>query len=357
MNLTALLARYRQWRDDGTPMVLAIVVKADGSTYAKPGAMMLIGQDDQYAGLLSGGCLEGDLISRAQSVFSSGESADVIYDMSDQEHDQLWGLGLGCGGMMQIRLMRLDAAAAHFPLGALADAVSSHQTLHLAILLEGSRAAGLCATSESSQRYELSDAELSVVEPLVKQTDRPKIVETTLGEVFIAPVQCPTRLLILGAGPDAVPLTQLALALGWELEVADHRPAYADQFRAAGGPAITVVQPDALSDHFDLNRFDAAIVMSHHLRTDHLYLRSLATTTIPYVGSLGPRDRRDQLIKDLRSDLGNELADLQRRLYAPIGLDIGARGPEGIALAICAEIQATLRGHGGGHLGAPAKDR
>ena len=353
MNLSALLARYRQWRDDGTSMVLAIVVKADGSTYAKPGAMMLIGQGGQYAGLLSGGCLEGDLISRAEPVFNSGNSADVVYDMRDQEHDQLWGLGLGCGGMMQIRLMKLEPRTHHFPLGAIEAAVSARQAVHIAVLLEGGRNAGLFAAASSSEAYGLSDDEHRLLKPLLTQCDRAQVVDTALGEVFVAPIALPTRLLILGAGPDALPLAQLALAQGWELEVVDHRPTYADQFRAAGGPPITVLQPEALASHFDLNRFDAAVVMSHHLRTDHIYLRSVAAATVPYVGSLGPRDRRDQLLKDLRSDLGDELAGLQRRLYAPIGLDIGARGPEGIALAICAQIQATLSGRGGGHLGAP----
>lgn len=354
MNLSALLTRYRHWRDDGTRMVLAVVVKADGSTYAKPGAMMLIGQRGEYEGLLSGGCLEGDLLSRAEPVFASGASIDVIYDMRDQEHDQLWGLGLGCGGMMQIRLMLLDPAAEHFPLGAIESAVAAHQPLHIAVLMTGERSAGLWATAATSNSYGLSAEEQDTLEPLLTRCDRPEIVTTAVGEIFVAPVALPTRLLILGAGPDALPLAQLALAQGWELEVADHRPAYADQFRAAGGPEITVIQPAALASSFDLNSFDAAVVMSHHLATDHIYLRNLADSRMSYIGSLGPKDRRNQLLEDLQPELGNRLSDLRQRLYAPIGLDIGARGPEGIALAICAQIQTVLSGHAAGHLGPPA---
>jgi xanthine dehydrogenase accessory factor len=353
MNLSAVLARYRQWRDGGTPMVLAIVVKADGSTYAKPGGMMLIGQGGQYEGLLSGGCLEGDLMSRAEPVFMSGNSTDVIYDMRDQEHDQLWGLGLGCGGMMQIQLMLLDPAAEYFPLGAIEAAVSKRQSLHIAMLMLGGRSAGLCQTPESTNSYGLNDEQRRTLEPLLVGCERPEVVTTQMGDAFVAPITLPTRLLILGAGPDALPLAQQALLQGWELQVVDHRPAYADPFRAAGGPEISVMQPAPLASHFDLDGFDAAVVMRHHLATDHVYLRNLANTTIPYIGSLGPRDRRDQLLKDLQPELGNNLANLKRRLYAPIGLDIGARGPEGIALAICAQIQSALSGHHGGHLGSP----
>ncbi len=334
-------------------MVLALVTKAAGSTYAKPGAMMLIADQGAYQGLLSGGCLEGDLMSRAEPVFANGASTSVIYDMRDQEEDQLWGLGLGCGGMMEIRLIALDPAADHFPLGAIDRAVTEHHAGSFGIMVNAEHAAGLVATSEAVHGAGLTEDQRGVLESLLDEVTTPKLAPSSIGEVFVAPLPLPAKLLILGAGPDALPVVQLAQAQGWQVQVADHRPAYDEQFVAAGGPAVKIIQADQLASAFDLDDFDAAVVMSHHLNTDRQYLRCLADADIPYVGSLGPPDRRDQLLNDLKADLGDNLNRLTSRLYAPIGLDIGARGPEGIALSICAEIQTVLTRNHAGHKGAP----
>jgi xanthine dehydrogenase accessory factor len=353
MNPSALLARFREWRDQGNPMVLALVTKAAGSTYAKPGAMMLIGEQGTYQGLLSGGCLEGDLMSRAEPVFQSGQSASVIYDMRDQEQDQLWGLGLGCGGMMEIRLIALDPVTDHFPLGAINSAVQERCAGSFGIMVNAERGAGLVVTPRATHSNGVTEVQQGVLEPLLSNVVAAEVVPSSLGEVFVAPLPLPAKLLILGAGPDALPVVQLAQAQGWQVEVADHRPAYNEQFVAAGGPEVKIIQADQLATEFDLNDFDAAVVMSHHLNTDRHYLRSLADTAIPYLGSLGPPDRRDQLLNDLKTDLGDDLSRLTKRLYAPIGLEIGARGPEGIALSICAEIQSVLSGNSAGHMGPP----
>ena len=352
MNPKALLERFRTWRNADMPMVLALVIEAAGSTYAKPGAMMLIGKEGIYQGLLSGGCLEGDLMSRAEPVFTTGENVSVVYDMRDQEEDQLWGLGLGCGGMMVIRLLALDPANDYFPLGAIDRAIEQQADGRFAVLVNANTTTGIVTTRQGSSVCNLSREEQTKVQKLLDDAKAPHIADSPLGELFVAPIPTPIRLLILGAGPDALPLVELAQAQGWQVQVADHRPAYEAQFSAAGGPAIKIVDPNRLRTEFDLDDFDAAVVMSHHLNTDRLYLQALAGSQIPYVGSLGPPDRRKQLLDDLKADLGN-VSQLTSRLYAPIGLDIGARGPEGIALSICAEIHGVLCGNGAGHLGAP----
>jgi xanthine/CO dehydrogenase XdhC/CoxF family maturation factor len=156
----------------------------------------------------------------------------------------------------------------------------------------------------------------------------------------------PPRLLLLGAGADALPVAALISFLGWSLTVVDHRPHYArsERFPGAdavlsGGPAIvaeTVAQARAANI-----AFNGAIVMSHHLPSDLAYLRALAQSAIPYVGLLGPASRRDRLLRDLT---GAEAASLEPRLRGPVGLDIGAETPEAIALSIVAEIQAMLAG-------------
>jgi xanthine/CO dehydrogenase XdhC/CoxF family maturation factor len=141
-----------------------------------------------------------------------------------------------------------------------------------------------------------------------------------------------------------VPVAELTAFLGWRLTVADHRPAYAAAERFPHGTRVVGCHADELAGHCDFARVDAAVVMSHHLDSDRAYLAALATTDIRYVGLLGPQPRRERLLHEL----GPAAASLRARLRAPIGLDIGARTPAAIALAIVAEIQAVFSGRAGG---------
>jgi xanthine/CO dehydrogenase XdhC/CoxF family maturation factor len=157
-------------------------------------------------------------------------------------------------------------------------------------------------------------------------------------------VEPPARVLLLGAGADALPVAQMAEFLGWHLTVIDHRPHYAraERFPAAelvleGGPAALC---ELLADSHRSASIAAAIVMSHHFLSDRAYLTALAGTNIPYVGLLGPVVRRERLL----SQIGPSAGRLRGRLCSPIGLDLGADSPEAIALAIAAELQGRLRG-------------
>ena len=154
------------------------------------------------------------------------------------------------------------------------------------------------------------------------------------------------RVLLLGAGPDAKPVAELASFLGWNLTVIDHRPHYAQIERFPhsaelvldGGPAALALLLQA--EPGCSQRFAAAIVMSHHFLSDRNYLDALASSDIPYVGLLGPLVRRERLL----SQLGSRGTRLLPRLRSPVGLNLGAATPETIALAIAAEIQAMLAG-------------
>jgi xanthine/CO dehydrogenase XdhC/CoxF family maturation factor len=163
--------------------------------------------------------------------------------------------------------------------------------------------------------------------------------------VFIAAPDLPARLLVLGAGPDAAPVVEIATLLGWQITVGDHRSAYLEPKRFPASAHLVELRPDRLAAELDLGAFDAAVVMSHHLESDGKYLRALAASAVPYVGLLGPAARRQRLL----CELGGDASRLGDRLYGPVGLDIGARTPEAIAVAIVAEIQAFLSGRAGEH--------
>ena len=162
-------------------------------------------------------------------------------------------------------------------------------------------------------------------------------------EIFVAAVAPPPRILLLGGGPDARPVTTLGGFLGWRVTVVDHRATYLVPSRFAPGTLLIESRAADVANSVALDDYAAAVVMSHHLDSDLAYLRALASSRVPYVGLLGPAARREKLL----TDLGADADKLRARLRAPVGLDIGGRAPESIALSIVGEVHAVLAGRGG----------
>ncbi len=334
-------------------MVLATVVQTAGPTYTKPGAQMLIARGGEYAGLLSGGCLEGDLSERAGRVFEAGRAEVVHYDMRGPD-DQLFGLGSGCEGAMDILLQRIDAGNAWYPLQRLAAAWNARRPERMLVVVRSTApsadvTAGAGLFLDDAESFGLEGDSVHALRQVCAGLQSgcgsrllPEALPGT--DVFVLEQAAPPRLLLLGGGPDAQPVAMLAVFLGWSPTIVDHRSHYARPARFPGAESVIEGGPQALADllHAEQSRsFNAAIVMSHHLATDLRYLRVLAGSKIPYIGLLGPASRRDKLL----SELGSAAEAIVTRLRAPVGLDLGAASPEAIALSIVAEIQATLAGN------------
>jgi xanthine/CO dehydrogenase XdhC/CoxF family maturation factor len=319
--------------------VLATVVATAGSTYRKPGARMLILDDGSYLGLLSGGCLEADLKIHAQEVLTSGTPRAIEYDMRGPD-DILFGIGAGCEGAMRILLepagpgtpaaAALSAAGRATHAGRPTSLVLVHESADLAL---GTYAAAppLPPTLIAAAAQSLEQRESRGMDWQAGGGRSRAFVQ------FLAP---PPHLLICGAGPDAQPVVSVARSLGWRVSVVDHRPAYAkpEQFPGAD---VRLCDPQSLRLGATIEHCHAAVVMSHHLASDTAYLRELARAGVPaYVGLLGPEARRIRLAQEL----GSAAVQLESRLYGPVGIDIGAVTPEGIALAIVSQIHAWLAG-------------
>jgi len=296
VNPTRLLQFFDTRKESTEPLVLVTVYETKGSTYSKAGAQMLVDQNGVFRGMLSGGCLEGDLAIRAQQVLESGEEQTVTYDLAKDE-DELWGMGVGCDGLMRVLLQPLLAKDGYAPFAEIADILRGHIARKIAIPLAGE-----------------SPGELVVL------------------------VEPPPQVLVLGAGLDAEPVVRFAAELGWRCTVVDHRQSTIDNGDFAGAVATLCIPADQLAADLDLSQFDMAIVMSHHLASDRHYLNQLAETDIAYIGLLGPRNRRDRLLVEI----GTAATKLEHRLHGPAGLNLGGRGPAPIALAIIAEMQQEL---------------
>jgi xanthine dehydrogenase accessory factor len=355
-NTHHLINAYRQACRQTGEIVLATIIETFGSTYQKAGARMLIDRNGELTGLLGGGCFERDLVEHAQSVFETGTPKTVFYDMRSPD-DAVWGLGLGCNGAVRIFLQLLSAQDDFSPLNCFAAAGEAFESGLLATVIESAHpefpvGRSLFLPASADRRPAFFPVTVWNLNPALPQ--QPRLESHAVGartvKIFYDPIRPPLQLLVLGAGADTVPLVQCAKVLGWRVTVADHRSGYAKKERFPEADAVLHLLPQTLRNYPEWNRFSAAVLMTHNLDYDRRFLEVLADSTIPFIGLLGPAPRRERLLESLE----DAAAQLDGRVFGPVGLDIGAETPEEIALSIVAGIQAALKGRKGGQLGLKA---
>ena len=349
--LQRLLLAYDRHRAEARPCALATVVEVLGSAYRRPGARMLVTEDGELTGAISGGCLEGDARQRARQVIFRGQPAVVTYDTRDED-DPRHGLGPGCQGVVRILLEPLDFAEPDNPMELLRGFAQHPEPAVLATIFE-TDATGLRAAV--GQRVLLSEASGLRGTPLLaapmaeaaratfaQGISRILDIETDAGPVraLLEVLVPPLRLVVYGAGNDAQPLVHLAASLGWHITVVDGRPNLATIARFPEAAAVRIVPVRELESQVPDPRA-YYVLLSHNYAYDLAALQTLLPTAAPYIGLLGPRAKAARLLQELELT-GTEASEImQNRLRSPIGLDLGSETPEEIALAIVAEIQAT----------------
>ena len=353
--LRSIVENFDSITGAGRLAVLATVIDVRGSSYRLPGARMLIDEEGNTHGTVSGGCLEADLMVRAKRVRETAVAEVFVYDTSIND-DSVFGLNMGCRGVVRILLEPAEPKLFEF----------LHHRLR-------SRQGGVVATVVGT---ELEDTDLRVGARLM--IDEGDMVASGLsadlqavlardcfaalenknssleayefGEVFVEYIAPPVPLIVFGAGHDAVPLTRLAKELGWHVTLVDHRPAAAAREEFSIADEIIVARPQAAAARVKIDADTVAVLMTHNYSLDLELSEFLLRSPVYYLGMLGPRSRADRLLQDL-SRIGIDLTDQElERVYAPIGIDIGAETPEEIALSIIAEIRAVLAGRAAGML-------
>jgi len=294
----AVVEAAQELRAAGRAFALALVVEAEGSTYRKPGALALVADDGRRVGVISGGCLEPALVTLAEAALAAGEPRDTVFDTSSDD-DLVFGSGSGCRGRMRVVALPVlpDRPSPAF------EAVTAAQRTRRPVRLA-----------------------LPALAPALQLT----------GDVVLRP---PPVVLLLGAGPEAPPLLAMGRTLGWLLWVADHRPALLGDGRLGAADRVIEGRPLAALAELAGEHLDAALVMTHSAEHDLAALQGLAARAVGYVGLLGPKLRRDELLERLSEDARASLAG---RLHAPVGLKLGGEGPEAIVLGIVAELQREL---------------
>jgi xanthine dehydrogenase accessory factor len=355
--ILSIIDAYKFLAKSGDYGVLASVVYTQGSTYRAPGARALILPDNEIIGLVGGGCLEVDLLAQARSVRETGNPRLVHYD-STSDGDVIWGLGLGCAGVVDVLLERvgidwpgplsfLEKCMRERKTGVLATVIHSGGDGSIPLGVRWMRAAD--GFSETMGSWE-PPTYLNTLASGVLNEAKGRMIQDGTTEILMERIVPPLRLVIYGAGADAIPVVRFALELGWRVEVFDDRPNYARAERFPGASTVSRCAPETVSDSVELDLGTAVLIMTHNYLQDRTVLKYVLPSTACYVGILGPKKRTDKLLEDLQKD-GHDLSEDQRdRLYSPSGLDIGAETPEQIALSIVSEIQAHVSDRQGGPL-------
>ena len=314
-----LLAQWLETKDQ-LQWVLATIISTEGSSYRKAGAMMMINGAGQYFGLLSGGCLESDIMRQARRCWDDGCNRIVKYDMREEE-DLAWQLGIGCGGMVEILLQPVNPTNHYLYLDALYLQLSSNlpvgyqQNINLTtpnnqVVIEKSALSALSLGKHGED-------ELAFFSQIIKP----------------AP-----RLAVFGGGVDARPVVAIAAELGWRVILCDSRMAYAREGYFNGAELVCRQAFNELSSAPWLETLDAALVLTHNIKLDGEALNLLQNSQVNYVGLLGPVHRTERVMQS--ANLSPDM--LNFKLANPVGLRLGGELPESIALSMLAEVHAFL---------------
>ncbi|MGV3586560.1 MAG: XdhC family protein [Adhaeribacter sp.] len=358
-----IVKAYDEAQLAGKQTALATVVHVAGSSYRRPGARMLVTEDGQLTGAISGGCLEGDALRKARLVMVQQKAMLVTYDTTDEDDAKL-GVGLGCNGIIQILIEPIQPANPVNPIALLKAVLARRQQAVLVTLfnLQNRQAPqpGTCLLQLANGQLSgsISDDRLQnqltadAAEVFATQSSAIKTYVTGPHNLtaFVELLKPPVALVIIGAGNDIRPLVEIAKVLGWKTTIVDGRNNYATTERFPLADQVLIAKPEKVLEQLAVDAQTVFVLMTHNYNYDLAMLRQLIGLNISYIGALGPKKKLDRMLAELQDEGINPSEAQLQKIYGPTGLELGAENPEEIALSIISEIKAVLAGKTGGLL-------
>jgi xanthine dehydrogenase accessory factor len=353
--LEDIVAAFDVAQQQGKQTALATVVQVEGSSYRRAGARMLVTEDGELTGAISGGCLEGDALRKARLAMAQQQPMLVTYDTTDDDDAKL-GVGLGCNGVIHILIEPIFTERPHHPVSLFKRFLSKRQNAVVITLfsltnrkgeqpgtclfLTGEEHIGNCSI-EGLQQQLLNDA-LTVLQAGKSVT---KFYQTTAARFtgFVELLKPAVSLIVFGAGNDSIPLVQMAAVLGWHTTVIDGRTNYAVSNRFPLAKRVLLAKPEHALSMLSMDSRTAVVLMTHNYNYDLAMLRQLLPLQLSYIGSLGPKKKLQRMLDELLDEGIDITGDQLQSIYGPTGLDIGAETSEEIALSMLSEMQAVLQ--------------
>jgi xanthine/CO dehydrogenase XdhC/CoxF family maturation factor len=346
-----IIKAFDEAQKQGKQTALATVVHVEGSSYRRPGARMLIEDDGQLTGAISGGCLEGDALRKALLVITEKRSRLVTYDTMDDD-DAKFGVGLGCNGIIQVLIEPIDESDPDNPIQFLRSVNAKRQQSVLVTLFslqdKKNPQFGTCLLLKEDKTLINTTTVLKDVlmhdaeEAMINQVSSFKnyVSDDYNLTAFIEVVKPPVSVIIIGAGNDVMPVVNMADILGWETTVVDGRANYAKKERFASACSVLVAKQEQALEQIVIDERTVFLLMTHNYNYDMAVLKQLLQRNVTYIGMLGPKKKRERILNELKEE-GSSFTEQQLSvLHSPVGLDIGAETSEEIALSILAEIKA-----------------
>jgi xanthine dehydrogenase accessory factor len=348
-----IITAFHKAEREGKSSALATVVHVDGSSYRRPGARMLITEDGELTGAISGGCLEKDALRKALLAMMEKKAKLVTYDTNDED-DAKMGMGLGCNGIIQVLIEPIDTTDQCNPIQLLKTVADKRQHNVLVTLFslqdKKNPQYGTCllVSEDGTISGKISFLkEILITDATSSLLNKASGFKNYLSGIteytaFIETIPPPLSLIVVGAGNDAIPIEKMADILGWETTIIDGRAGFAKKERFISACQVLVSKPEKAIEQVLIDDQTVFLLMTHNYNYDLAVLRSLLTKKVRYIGSLGPKKKLDRMLDELKEE-GIIAADEQLlNLYGPVGLDIGAETSEEIALAILAEIKTVF---------------
>jgi xanthine/CO dehydrogenase XdhC/CoxF family maturation factor len=353
--ISRILEVYGQLDVAQRKVALATVVWVEGSSYRRPGARMLISDDGRWEGAISGGCLEGDALRKARQVMLDGTPLLVTYDTMDDDANSL-GVGLGCNGIIDVLIEPVNPQDPANPVELLREFAQRRDVRVMATVLQST-----APDLSPGQRFVRTEENAGDVPAWladdvreVLATGKPATRRFSLpagsADVFLERIDPGIELVIFGAGYDVIPVARLAREMGWQVTVTEDCIAHLAPKRFPAATCVLYADRHAVLDKIPLTDRTAAVLMSHNFKYDLAVLADLLTTSVPYIGILGPRKRFEKMLSEFEK-AGKRFPDAAlERVHAPVGLDVGAETPDEIALSVIAEVKAFFSRRPGGFL-------
>lgn len=364
--IKAIIKAYDAIDTSTTKAALATVVRVEGSSYRRTGARMLVMDDGNWVGGISGGCLEGDALKRARLAMAKSVSTLITYDTTEGDAFQI-GVGLGCNGIIDVLFTPLNFGDKNNPVEILKSCLAESRQTHVLITITrlqedptaisgGNIRTGQAIKYNAPASLQVFGNELlenNIMHAITQQLEENKssphqflLEDGSTVDTFIEILPPEINVILVGYQYDVYPFSRLIKEIGWRVTIVANPQKLNNSIIAI---ADEVIAPERLNDLL-IDEYAVIVLMSHDYKTDKYNLPKAMATVVPYIGLLGPRVRSERILQELAAEGYFITSDNLNRLHAPIGLDIGAVTPEEIALSLVAEIRAVLSKREGGFL-------